>query len=126
MRGMYNGTEIGLYIYVLYGTNMCAYPSESAHDNLSAHHDMSANHNTIAHHNTIAYYNKRPRACPSTSMFPIAIALPSWVWSATTSLAPGLKLFMTVVLNSSEHCDIDRNMFILGMTKGVTGASSYT
>lgn len=83
MRGMYNGTEIGLYIYVLYGTNMCAYPSESAHDNLSAHHDMSANHNTIAHHNTIAYYNKRPRACPSTSMFPIAIALPSWVWSVT-------------------------------------------
>ena len=83
MRGMYNGTEIGLYIYVLYGTNMCAYPSESAHDNLSAHHNMSANHNTIAHHNTIAYYNKRPRACPSTSMFPIAIALPSWVRSVT-------------------------------------------
>jgi hypothetical protein len=86
MRGMYNGTEIGLYIYVLYGTNMCAYPSESAH------HNMSANHNMIAHHNTIAYYNMSPRAWPSTSTFPIAIALPSWVRSVTVQELPYSEL----------------------------------
>jgi hypothetical protein len=95
MRGMYNGTGIGLYIYVLYGTTMCADPSESAHDNLSAHHNISANHKTSAHHNTIAYYNTGPCACPSTSTFPIAIALPSWVRSVTatkaTSPSTGVK-----------------------------------